>query len=244
MPSLVQGAKAHEQFAASWLEGLKPDLLSVDVKPADTASGAPATNRAPSQALTEPSPAIELQARQWMQTDDYDVVVYFPPDFSSRLNDFRAQLQADRKLPIGHVKASLEVPAPQIYFNSARDQSDVARSRVEQVIRRWQAAIGQQNLAENNIPQQALQPFAVPYTTTDTAEPGRAAVWSKILPMVLLLWALHRRVLSSHRFMRRREGTGHVGNAAVEPRRALRDRGRQAAHGHGIQHGHLDLESG
>jgi sodium transport system permease protein len=190
LPSLVEHGKGPPQFAGHWLGGIKPDLLIVDEKPAEASSIPPDANSTQPPLAGASSPHVESQARQWMQADNYDVVIYFPADLSTRLKDFRSQLQANRRQSDGHGKTALEVPAPQIYYNSAKDQSDVARSRVEQVIRHWQAAIGQQNLAENNIPQQALQPFAVPYTTTDTAEPGRAAVWSKILPMVLLLWAL------------------------------------------------------
>ncbi len=79
-----------------------------------------------------------------------------------------------------------------------------------------------------------------PRTTWPKPAQHKAAAWSKILPFVLLIWALDRRVLSGHRPVRRREGARHAGNAAQQPGRTHRDRVGQAAHDHALQHGHGD----
>ncbi len=71
-----------------------------------------------------------------------------------------------------------------------KDKSQVAFARVTQAIRSWQSAVGKQTLKDSDLPETAAQPFAV--TATDVAEPTQrqAAAWSKILPFVLLIWAL------------------------------------------------------
>ncbi len=58
------------------------------------------------------------------------------------------------------------------------------------VLTRWTEAIGRQNLQESGVPADSAKPFVV--DPIDVAESGtrKAALWSKILPFVLLLWAL------------------------------------------------------
>ena len=53
-----------------------------------------------------------------------------------------------------------------------------------------------------------------------------------------------RRLLSGRRPVCRREGTRHAGNLVEQPRRTERNRARQTADDHGLQHGHGRLEPG
>ncbi len=183
LPPLVDG----DHFAEKWLDqgaDSKSDktadlkLLKVDRKRIDELP--PADSRAP----------IEDQARQWMQSADYDVVVYFPPDFSERLKRFRDDLVNHVDRPGGATVPPPEIPTPQIYWNSTKDKSRIAFDRVSRIVRRWQDAIGQQTLKDSHVPESAARPFA--FSPTDVAEPSQreAALWSKILPFVLLIWAL------------------------------------------------------
>ena len=183
LPPLVDG----DQFAEQWLDSgadSKPDksadakLLKIDRKRIDELP--PADAHAP----------IEDQARKWMQTADYDVVVYFPPDFSERLKRFRDDLVHHGDRPGSEAVAPPEIPTPQIYWNSTKDKSRIAFDRVSRIVHRWQDAIGQQTLKDSHVPESAARPFA--FSPTDVAEPSQreAALWSKILPFVLLIWAL------------------------------------------------------
>ncbi len=58
------------------------------------------------------------------------------------------------------------------------------------VLDKWREKIGRRNLVEGHVPPTAAKPFAI--ETLDVAEEGqhKAALWSKILPFVLLIWAL------------------------------------------------------
>ena len=85
---------------------------------------------------------------------------------------------------------SPQVPRPIVYFNGADEKSQFTQVRVESALRRWTDAIGERLLREGNLPAVAAHPFEV--EPSDVAEPEQrqAVVWSKILPFVLLIWAL------------------------------------------------------
>jgi sodium transport system permease protein len=128
--------------------------------------------------------------RQWMREKEFDVVVHFPANFSQRLEDFRRDLRKRAADGAKGATTAPAVPAPEIYYDSVKEKSAVAYVRVSELIRNWQEAIGRQTLRDNNLPEAVAKPFDV--GSTDVAEPAQrqAAVWSKILPFVLLIWAL------------------------------------------------------
>jgi sodium transport system permease protein len=175
LPSLVDD----DHFASQWLDKTADaNLLKVERRTLNELSGADSHS------------PIDDQSRQWMQSDDYDVVVYFPPDFSDRLKRFRDGLLRRGDRPGGVAVPPGEIPSPQIYWNSTKDKSEIALNRVNQVVHRWEEAIAQQTLKDSNVPASAAQPFK--FSDRDVAEPSQrdAALWSKIIPFVLLIWAL------------------------------------------------------
>jgi sodium transport system permease protein len=121
---------------------------------------------------------------QWAQSQlaggDYDAVVFIPPGFSE-------QLQSYTHLP-GTDKAGL--PRPQVFFHGAKDRSRVAYDRIVAVLDRWRADIVQQTLAERDVPAAAAEPFVIRDQDVAELSSQRAAMWSKVLPFVLILWAL------------------------------------------------------
>lgn len=116
-----------------------------------------------------------------------DAVVVFPADFAHRLAQFRRTLPAGEVHPAAKAE---EVPQPLIYLDAASEKSKVARDRVDAVLRRWREKVVEGNLRESRVPLAAARPFEV--QSQDVAEAGRAqaAIWSKILPFVLMVWAL------------------------------------------------------
>ena len=62
--------------------------------------------------------------------------------------------------------------------------------RVLEVLANWRGAVGRANLQAGGLPAIAAEPFQV--TKHDVADVGRGktAVWSKIFPFLLLIWAL------------------------------------------------------
>jgi sodium transport system permease protein len=168
-PRLIEGEAGHEQFAAGL--GMKDTrLLELEVVSADGLS----------------VEAARSEAERDLRAGKYDAAIYFPADFSERLAKFRRTLPA-----AGEQRPDPEtVPQPQIFYNTASDKSKVASERVEAALDRWRAAVVEQNLRASGLPAKTTQPFDV--ASTDVAEPAsrRAALWSKILPFIVMVWAL------------------------------------------------------
>ncbi len=129
------------------------------------------------------SRGADAWARQQMLEGGYDVVVSFPPEFALRAKAAIEPLRQDS----GRPEPELDVS---VYPNLARDSSRTAYRRVSDVLLKWRDELGRQNLESRGLPITAAKPFKI--ATHDVAEKSqhRAAAWSKILPLVLLLWAL------------------------------------------------------
>ena len=78
----------------------------------------------------------------------------------------------------------------QIYANSASDQSALAVTQVTQIIARWKTQLLNQRLSELKISQESISSLDV--ATIDVASKVRrkAAMWAKLLPFIVLVWAL------------------------------------------------------
>ncbi|MEO8494321.1 MAG: ABC transporter permease subunit/CPBP intramembrane protease [Planctomycetota bacterium] len=137
---------------------------------------------------------LRTWAEQQIQDGTYDAVVYFPDEFAARLNAFRERVstqpsESDSASPeLG--KDATQIPEPELFVNTASDKSRMARDRVDQVLTRWRDSIVVDNLRERQISSVAAKPFQVVSTDVSRESNRRAAVWSKILPFVVLIWAL------------------------------------------------------
>jgi sodium transport system permease protein len=143
------------------------------------------------QASTAAASANALdEARAAMHAGSYDVVLYFPPDFAERYREFREELNRLQSAEGQLERSAAQVPQVAIFPNLARDSSRAAYARVADVLTEWRSRIGAQTLEAHKLPPTAAQPFTI--ATRDVAQQGqhRAAAWSKILPFVLLIWAL------------------------------------------------------
>jgi sodium transport system permease protein len=138
------------------------------------------------------------EAGELVQSGVYEAALYFPPDFAKRLEAFRNEVR--RRIdarsastvdkPAKRRAESLDVPSPEIIFSAANDKSRIAHDRLADVIGRWTQRIGNDNLETSGISAADMRPFSV--LTSDVADRKcrEGALWSKILPVLLLLWAL------------------------------------------------------
>ncbi len=175
---------------------------------------ADAADLLPDQDVAGSPSAKELAdaARTRMRDKKFDAVIYFPAGFAGELTAFRDELKnrvanppedrprqgessQDERAEGGEKSPDAEekkagIPNPVIYYNTAREASQIARSRIEGVIYRWTTKVGEQNLIDSDVPKSAARPFSL--QSNDVAEAGRreAATWAKILPFVLMIWAL------------------------------------------------------
>lgn len=142
----------------------------------------------------EGAPEIATRARELVDSEAYEAVVYFPPDFAEQLSAFRHGLlaKADAKTTPATPEATAErpVPSPKIFFNTAKEKSQLSYFRISEVLAKWTGEIGQQNLAATHLPATVAKPFDV--DDEDVADEGQreAAIWAKVLPFLLLIWAL------------------------------------------------------
>ncbi|HEX3727979.1 MAG TPA: ABC transporter permease subunit/CPBP intramembrane protease, partial [Pirellulales bacterium] len=139
----------------------------------------------PAEASQSASQLLEV-ARRDMQAGNFDVVVFFPPDFATQFEQFHKSLIEDPASGTAEVR----VPRVEIYPNLSKDASKTAHNRVSEVLDHWREEIGKQNLKDRHLPTNTASPFEI--ATLDVAGEGqhKAALWSKILPFVLLIWAL------------------------------------------------------
>src|SRR5262249_694236 len=129
-------------------------------------------------------------ARDEVQGGKYQAAVVFPSDFAKQLEDLRTRLQERGDKTKENIAIEPMIPKPIIYLNTANEKSQLAYNRVTTVLHGWAEAIGKQNLRDSQLPEEAAKP--IEFTREDVAEAQQrqAAMWSKILPFVLLLWAL------------------------------------------------------
>lgn len=181
------------RFAAEWFDSpAKAELIEVEL-----VDVWPATPERLAECLSE--------ARARLADGEAEAVVYFPADFRARFDAFRTALRAraapGASTPPGGAKAvaapqpsaddaAPAVPSPELFYNAAKEKSQLAYLRLSQVLDRWTEQIGRENLATTNLPESTVQPFRV--ESHDLAEEGHrdAALWAKVLPFLLLIWAL------------------------------------------------------
>jgi sodium transport system permease protein len=178
LPPLIEDG----QFAAKLLPHR---MLRLTLRPPLAASGASASD-ASADDIATPDPVAE--ARRELQQGNYEVVVVFPSGFSDQLADFRASILHHGDPD--HGSGLPRIPKIEIFPNLAKDSSRIAYQLVANVLDRWCDQLGARNLADSRIAPVAARPFDL--ATQDLAPSGQhaAMLWSKILPLVLVLWAL------------------------------------------------------
>jgi sodium transport system permease protein len=119
---------------------------------------------------------LRTQAEHDIRLGLYDAVVYFPPDFSRQMESFLGG----------------ESPAPQAttLHDAASDKSTVAKERIESIIEAWKKTLVRKQLEKNHISPATTNPFELKQIDVSRTVRRRAALWSKILPFVVMIWAL------------------------------------------------------
>lgn len=174
LPPLVEG----DRFAPELFES-PSDSQSLQVV---------APGRSGDQPLpTEPDKLVEA-ARQAIEEGKVQVVVQFPAGF-------RESLEAVRQSLLNRNETTSEttiptVPEAEILSNTANEKSRIAHLRVDAVLRTWRAAVARVNFRDSKVPLDATTPFLVKQQDVAHEQQRQAAIWSKILPFVLFIWAL------------------------------------------------------
>jgi sodium transport system permease protein len=175
------------------------DLRFASVPKCGTAAPGCADSDAQPRAAAPRGAAAPQDARadadRQVQSGACEAALYFPPDFAARLDAFRRDIgrRAEDRTTVpaaAQQRVPKEVPSPEVIYSTANDKSQLAFLRLSDVLRRWTQRIGDDNLKASGVSEHAAHPFSV--NTADVADARRrnGAMWSKILPVLLLLWAL------------------------------------------------------
>ncbi|MEN6451937.1 MAG: ABC transporter permease subunit/CPBP intramembrane protease [Thermoguttaceae bacterium] len=141
--------------------------------------------------------SLQEDAREQVRLGAYDAALSFSPKFADQLSAFRKSMRdRSRGTPAAGSSAkrsrgaSEEVPVPEIIGSTASDNSQMACARLYDVRSRWTQRLREDTLELSGVPKSLVRP--APAGFTDVASPSRreGAMWSKILPVLLLLWAL------------------------------------------------------
>ena len=85
---------------------------------------------------------------------------------------------------------SPDPPAPQL-LTGASERSLIAERRLLDILRRWSELIGRRNLEALGVDPAVIRPIAVrTIDLADKQQVRKAVTWGKILPMLLVLWAM------------------------------------------------------
>jgi sodium transport system permease protein len=127
---------------------------------------------------------IEAAALRALDEGRVEAALLFPEGFDERLRDVREAIVKHRSVD----EASF--PEPIILYNSPNERSQLTHFRTDQVVRRWRNAVTEKNLVDSDVPAAATRPFELKARDVSPERQRHAAVWSKILPFIVFIWAL------------------------------------------------------
>ncbi|MAT71457.1 MAG: CPBP family intramembrane metalloprotease domain-containing protein [Planctomycetaceae bacterium] len=130
------------------------------------------------------SERLQKFAQQLLDSGRVQAVVWFPNRFGESLETSR-QAVLDRSTDV-----LPELPQPLLLNKSANEKSRLAMQRLQRVLENWRSLVSQANLSAGDVPQVATQPFQLKTLDLAPPEQKRAAVWAKLLPFIVFIWAL------------------------------------------------------
>ncbi|MGV3486776.1 MAG: ABC transporter permease subunit/CPBP intramembrane protease [Planctomycetaceae bacterium] len=128
---------------------------------------------------------IRSSSENWVRDGIYDVVLVFPPEMANAIANRESAAATAAKPQMVPTNAEVDV-----VFNVALDQSLVGRDRIADILNRWRDTWVSLMFQDRQIDASLLRPFVVtPHDIAPTSV-REAAFWSKMLPFVMLVWAM------------------------------------------------------
>ena len=120
---------------------------------------------------------VDQMMQQEMRRRQADLAVVIPTAITADVD----------RLPRG---ADGTLPKIYIFRNSASDKSNIAAGRVRNALARWQQQRLAQTLTRHRLDADAIQAFQIAEADVADQQKKRAALWSKILPFIVMIWCL------------------------------------------------------
>lgn len=92
--------------------------------------------------------------------------------------------------PPGPISETEPTPSIYLFLNTASDRSRIAAERMQKVLNEWKAAYTQFQLEHSHLSARWVDPFLIRATDVADQVGRRAAAWSKILPLLVMIWCL------------------------------------------------------
>ena len=115
----------------------------------------------------------QSKATQWIDDGRFDLVLLVPPEFL----DFSARKSQDEA-------------KVRMFFDVTSDQSRVARDRAFVILNRWRNRWVRDDLVQTGLDESILNPFQLDEIDVAQQQSKAAAFWSKLLPFIMLVWAM------------------------------------------------------
>lgn len=151
-----------------------------------------------------PGEDVAKVANAAVQTGKYDAVVFFSKEFANQVCELTESPDCgvdvdegvtdsdDPESLVGEQGSDVasQTIGPEVFYNVAKDKSRVAHDRVVMILARWRTELVEQRLSDETQPENAARPFQLVQHDLSADSGRRAAVWSKILPFVIIIWAM------------------------------------------------------
>jgi len=148
----------------------------------EDAAAAPGKDHFPNSETSEKQiRRVDSLTSLWVRRGDFDVVLVFPPGFAA---------SASTPMPPDGPPDSSERAELKLLYNVASDQSMVARERVAGILNRWRTGWVRDRLSDSGVDLTVLDPFDVADVNIAPERTRESAFWSKLLPFVMLVWAM------------------------------------------------------
>ena len=181
-PALVDG----EQFASQWTNDVDTGLLDLRIaEPGDRRFTQLIEHFKENPQEADGSRIVDQLMDQRMRQQGMDLAIFVPRPVPKYVS-------INEEYPDADEEVTGEAPAPKIwmFYNSARDKSRIAAERAGKILSQWKTAYVGQSLNHHDVPTEILAGMKI--STADVADGAgrRSATWSKLLPFIIIIWAL------------------------------------------------------
>ena len=133
--------------------------------------------------LENGAPLADQLIQQAMAKRGVDIAVYFP-------TPIKIPTLTDSATAAASISPPSEIANAYLFLNSAKDQSRIGAERFNSVLLRWQTAFVAEVMLANDLPGDLVNGISVELADIGDKSGKRAAMWSKVLPFIIVVWAL------------------------------------------------------